>query len=204
MKKIILLIMAVSISSQLFGGSIWAKRTENKKSLYADDTARQVGDILTIVIAEEHKTDNKVSRDLSSKTSRSTTFNGELGIKTPNSNLLPRMPGFTMSAESDRDLSGASDYKDERTIEDRITVIVEDILENGNLVIIGKRQRDIAGDTQIIQVSGIVRPSDILFDNTISSNQVANFHIITINEGVSENYNKPGWLGRVFDFIWPF
>ncbi|MCK5473495.1 MAG: flagellar basal body L-ring protein FlgH, partial [Planctomycetes bacterium] len=67
-----------------------------------------------------------------------------------------------------------------------------------------KRQRDIAGDVQTIQVSGIVRRSDITFNNTVSSEQVANFHLVISNEGVSETYNKVGWLGQIFDTVWPF
>ncbi|MCK5171988.1 MAG: flagellar basal body L-ring protein FlgH, partial [Planctomycetes bacterium] len=60
------------------------------------------------------------------------------------------------------------------------------------------------GDKQTIEVSGIVRPSDIEFDNTIKSEQVANFTLITINDGPSDDYNRPGWLGRIFDYLWPF
>ena len=63
-----------------------------------------------------------------------------------------------------------------------------------------KRQDDI----QTIEVSGIVRPSDIAFDNTIKSEQVANFSIITHNKGAGSQYTRPNWLGRIFDVIWPF
>ena len=34
-------------------GSIWAKRGPNSKSIYSDDKANQIGDILTIIITEE-------------------------------------------------------------------------------------------------------------------------------------------------------
>ena len=68
----------------------------------------------------------------------------------------------------------------------------------------GTRNRDIAGDIQMIDVSGIVRPSDIAFDNTVKSQQVANFQILSRNGGVSAPYTEPGWLGRIFDNLWPF
>lgn len=191
-------------AGRLQANSIWAKRGANMRDLYTDDVARQIGDILTIEISESSKVDNKAKRDLKKETSRSTSFDGELGITTPNHNILPRMPGFTMSAESSNELKGKADYKDERSFVDCITVVVEDILPNGNLVVIGSRSRNIAGDKQIIEVSGIVRPSDIAFDNTVKSEQVANFCIVTKLGGVSEPYNRPGWLGKVFDIIWPF
>jgi flagellar L-ring protein precursor FlgH len=185
-------------------GSIWAKRDKNRRDIYADDVARNIGDVLTIQITEDSKIDNKAKRDLKKETDRSNVFNGELGITTPNNNLLPRMPGFTMDAESTNELKSKADYKDERSFVDRITVVVVDILPNRNLVVTGTRNRNIAGDIQIIEVGGIVRPSDIAFDNTIKSEQVADFHIVTKNAGVAAPYTRPGWLGTIFDIIWPF
>ena len=185
-------------------GSIWAKRDKNMRDIYADDVARNIGDVLTIQITEASKVDNKAKRDLKKETDRSNTFNGELGVTTPNHNLLPRMPGFTMEAESTNELKSKADYKDERSFVDRITVVVMDILPNRNLVVTGTRNRNIAGDIQIIEVSGIVRPSDIAFDNTVKSEQVANFHIVTRHAGVAAPYTRPGWLGAIFDIVWPF
>jgi len=181
-------------------GSIWAKRDKNMRDLYADDVARQIGDVLTIKISEDSKVDNKAKRDLKKEANRSTTFNGELNIN----HLLPSMPGFTMKAESDNELKSKADYKDERSFVDRVTVTVVDILPNSNLVVMGIRKRDIAGDVQIIEVSGIVRPSDIGFDNTVKSEQVADFCIVTKNSGIAAPYTRPGWLGGIFDIIWPF
>ncbi len=181
-------------------GSIWAKRDKNMKDLYADDVARQIGDILTIKITEDSKVDNKAKRDMKKDTNRSTTFDGKLGID----HILPSIPGFSMESESSNELKSKADYKDERKFVDQVTVVVIDILPNHNLVVMGTRSRNIAGDIQTIEVSGIVRPSDIVFDNTVKSEQIADFRIVTRNSGVSAPYTKPGWLGKIFDIIWPF
>ena len=186
------------------GDSIWARRDKNMRALYADDVARQIGDVLTIKITEDSKVDNKANRTLQKDTSRSTDFNGELGITTPGHNLLPRIPGFTMQAASSDSLKGTANYKDERSFVDAVTVVVVDIMPNGNLVVMGTRNRDIAGDVQNIEISGIVRPSDVAFDNTVSSDKVADFRIVSKNAGVAEPYNRQGWLGKTFDVIWPF
>ena len=82
--------------------------------------------------------------------------------------------------------------------------MVIDILPNRNLVVSGTRNRTISGDTQVLEVSGIIRPSDIAFDNTIKSQQVANFRLLSKNDGISDPYTKPGWFGRVLDKVWPF
>ena len=176
--------------------SIWAKRDKNMKILYADDVAHRIGDVLTIKITEDSKVDNKAKRDLQKETDRSTTFNGVMGN-------FADLGEFGMSAASDNELKGKADYKDERSFIDSITVVVMDVLPNRNLVVMGNRYRNIAGDIQTIEVSGIIRPSDIAFDNTIMSEQVADFRIVTRNAGVSAPYTKQGWLGGIFDIIWP-
>jgi len=178
-------------------GSIWARRDKNMKDLYADDVARKIGDILTITITEASKVENKVKRDLKKDTKRSTTFDGDVGE-------IASLPDLGMTAASNNELKSKADFKDERSFIDSVTVVVVDIMPNGNLVVMGSRNRDIGGDIQIIEVSGIVRPNDIAFKNTVRSEQVANFNIVSRNEGVSAPFTKPGWLGRIFDILWPF
>jgi len=167
------------------------------KALYADDVARQIGDILTIKVSENSTVDNKAKRDLKKETDRSTAFNGEIGN-------FADIGEFGMAASSGNELTSKADYKDERKFVDNITVVVVDILPNSNLVVMGNRQRNIAGDVQTIEISGIVRPSDVAFDNTVQSGQVADFRLLTKNGGVSDPYTRPGWLGAIFDIIWPF
>ena len=197
-KSVILLVFLILFSSDCSHAvSIWAKRSKNMKALYSDDVARQIGDVLTIKVTENSTVDNKAKRDLKKETDRSTTFNGEVGN-------FADIGEFGMSAGSGNELTSKADYKDERKYIDNITVVVVDILPNNNLVVMGNRQRNIAGDIQTIEMSGIVRPSDIEFDNTVKSEQVADFRLLTKNEGVADPYTRPGWLGTIFDIIWPF
>lgn len=197
---LLLVVILIQLSDGSQAGSIWAKRGQNAKALYADDKANQIGDVLTIIIEEDHKVDNKVERDLERSSSR------ELAVDSHDITVggIAPIPDISVNTGSSKTLSGKSDYKDERSIEDRITVIVEDIHPNGNLVVVGTRTRDVNGDKQIIQVSGIVRPRDIEFGNIVRSEQIANFQLVAISEGVTKDYNNPGWLGRILDAIWPF
>jgi flagellar L-ring protein FlgH len=204
MKKVLASACVLAVCTSAFAGSIYAKRDLNSRAIYTDDVARQVGDVLTIIISEASKVDNKSKRDLKKTTNRTSDFNGEVGITTPNHNILPRIPGFTTSENSTQQVNGQADFKDERTIADRMTVVVQDIQPNGNLVVTGTRSREVGGDTQTIQLSGIVRPSDITFDNTVKSEQVADFKLVSATKGVSEPYKNPGWFGRLLDIIWPF
>ena len=210
-RKVSILILAIStfsLTNCSQAGSIWAKRDKNMKEIYADDVARQIGDILTIKIGETSKVDNKAKRDMKKETDRSTTFAGgpDFSPQGTLDRLLPEqlLPGLNTTATSANEMKSKADYKDERKFEDQISVVVIDILPNNNLIVMGSRSRNIAGDIQIIEVSGIVRPSDIAFDNTIKSEKVADFRVVTRNSGISAPYTKPGWLGKIFDIIWPF
>ena len=197
---IIVVIFLVAYGPGARAGSVWSKRGPNARDQYADDKANQIGDVLTIVISEAHKTDTKTKRSLERDSEREISFDSE-DIKVGS---IHPIPDVSIKTGSSKSLEGKSDYKDERTIEDRISVIVQDIHPNGNLVVIGSRTRDVNGDKQVIQVSGIVRPSDIMYGNSIRSEQVANFQLVAISEGVSESYNNPGWLGKILDYVWPF
>lgn len=187
----------VLMTSCANAGSIWAKRDKNKRDQFTDDVARKIGDILTITISEGSTVDNETKRDLSKETSRSTTFDGKIGNFTD-------LGEFGVSADSSNKMNGQVKYEADRSFVDSITVVVVDILPNGNLVIMGSRTRKIEGDNQMIEVSGIVRPSDINFDNVITSEKVADFHIFVKNSGVSESFSQPGWLDKILNKIWPF
>jgi flagellar L-ring protein precursor FlgH len=180
--------------------SIWAKRDKDRKTIYTDDVARHIGDVITVVITEESKVDNKAKTDLSKDTAKSSAFDGKLGID----GVLDKIPGFTTSTTGSNSLKGKADYKDERSYTDRISAVVLDVLPNGNLMVAGSRDRRIGADVQTIEVSGIVRPNDIAFDNTIKSQQIANFHIASKNGGMSASYTQTGWFGRIMDFLWPW
>jgi flagellar L-ring protein precursor FlgH len=208
--KITAIAILLTVGMQLYAGSLWAKRNVSTPSPYTDEVARKVGDILTITIEETASIENKVENKLKNDNSSSASFDGGLGIVTKNpttgkvnSNILPRMPGFELSTQSARAMNGSADFKDNRKFADEIAVVVEDIMPNGNLVVIGSRFREVAGDIQEIRVSGIIRPTDISFGNSVSSTKVANFQMVFTNKGQSATYNKPGWLNNIFNKVWP-
>ncbi|MCK5000865.1 MAG: flagellar basal body L-ring protein FlgH [Anaerohalosphaera sp.] len=191
---VLLILLFVGVAD---ADSIWAKRDTNAKAAYTDDVARKIGDVLTITISESSKVDNKAKRDLQKSVSKSLVFDGNIGN-------FADIGEFGTEASADNSLNGKADYKDERKFVDSISVVVVDIMPNGNLVVKGTRQRDIGGDIQLIEVSGIVRVSDISYDNIVKSERVTDFYISSKNKGVADPYTRPGWLGRIFDIIWPF
>ena len=199
---IVSIVLAACFTSGASADSIWGKRDQSKKNLYAEDKARYIGDVLTITISEVSVLNNKGKRSLSKATTRSNDFDGEVGLE----HFLPKIPALKVGAgvSHSSTLEGKADNKDDRSFTDSISVIVIDVMPNGNLVVSGTRDRNLADDIQAIEVTGIVKPNDIAVDNTIRSEQVANFSIVSRNKGVSAPYMRPNWLGKILDAIWPF
>ncbi len=187
--------------------SIWNRANGGAKALYADDTARGVGDNITIIINEQTKIDNSSERKLEKSNSASATGNGSAdtgNVLNPTFNKILSALRLSASLQGNSKFDGKADYGDSRSLVDQITVTVEDVLPNGNLVVVGKREREVGGDKQVIAASGVIRPSDISFANTISSQKVANFQITVRNKGQDKQANNPGWLSRFLNWINPF
>ena len=85
-----------------------------------------------------------------------------------------------------------------------VPAVVTKVLPNGNLVIIGKREIRVNQETQYITLSGIVRPDDIGPTNEVSSTYMADAKIVYSGTGPLADKQRPGWLGRAIDHVWPF
>lgn len=68
----------------------------------------------------------------------------------------------------------------------------------------GAREIRVNEENQIIAVRGLVRPRDIQADNTVPSSYLADARIEYFGQGVLADKNRPGWLTRILDNVWPF
>lgn len=59
-------------------------------------------------------------------------------------------------------------------------------------------------ETQLVRLSGVVRPSDIGASNVVDSKYVLDARIEYAGKGVVSDKQKPGWLVRFFDAVTPF
>ena len=72
-------------------------------------------------------------------------------------------------------------------------------LPNGNLRVAGEKQMRLNQGDELVQVQGIVRPSDVGPDNRVSSDRVGNAQILYGGRGAMARSNAMGWLGRFFN-----
>ena len=75
------------------------------------------------------------------------------------------------------------------------------VLDNGNLLIEGRRAILVNGETQVITISGLVRPQDITGTNTVLSSQIADAEVQMVGKGVIAESQRPGILYRMLDWL---
>jgi flagellar L-ring protein precursor FlgH len=187
-------------------GSLWSE--ERGITLYPDRRARKVGDIVIVRIVEDPEAELKAN----TKTGRKSSIDAQLKLfglmqtwadENPN---LPQNPGTDDLIKAGLGMSfdgkGSSDR--EGHVKAYVSAVVINALPNGNLCIRGRREIKVNNETQYITVSGIIRPEDISPFNEISSTYVANAKITYSGAGILADKQKPGWLGRIIDRVWPF
>ena len=188
-------------------GSLWSD--VSGVDLFPDSRARKVGDIVTVRIVE----DPEAELNANTKTSRSSSINastlkflGYMQALAEKNSRLAQNPGTDnlISATLGMDFDGKGSSDRDGHVKAFIAAVVERVLPNGNLYINGKREIKVNNEMQFITISGIIRPEDISPTNEISSSYVASARILYAGKGPVADKQKPGWLGRVVDYVWPF
>lgn len=165
-------------------------------SLFGDRRARQVGDLLTVILTE---------RTIASKrATTSTQKDDEISFGVPT--LLGRtLPEGEVGVTGEREFSGSGTSNQSNQLSGQITVTVVERYPNGNLRIRGRKQLRLNQGDEYILIEGVVRPLDITPDNTVASTQVADARISYSGRGRVHDANVQGWLSRFFNSrLWPF
>jgi flagellar L-ring protein precursor FlgH len=178
--------------------SIWDRRQTNAAFLYSDNVASEKGDILTVLIEDQSSFKVQGERD-SEKTTEQT---GSIALSTPFVGLS-WLPEDTKQS-SKRTFQGSHEYNGTRTFADSVTVTVIDELPNGNMVIAGRSEREVAGEVTITVLTGIVKPEDVSGTNAVSSRRVAHLDIYYETTGPTASYLSEGWLNWIINLLWPF
>ncbi len=174
-------------------------------SLFADARARRVGDIVLIKVVETTLAKNKAT------TTADKTNNMDLGASAYlGKDALPIIPGATVGpdslvkATSNSAFEGDGETKRESTISTTVAARVTRVLGGGLMEVLGARETRVNGETQIVMVQGVVRDRDIDADNSIASTNMAEARIELYGEGILAEKQRPGWLARILDNVWPF
>ena len=180
-------------------GSIWTPSSRLADSV-RDLRASMLDDILTILVVEQA---SAVSSG-TTKTQRTSSTK----------NNISALAGITKAAgpwanlagvSGDTQLNGQGTTSRGVTISTTLTARVAAVLPNGGMVVEASKEVEINSERQTITVRGVVRPADLLADNTVRSDRLAQLEVRVNGKGVvGDAIKRPFILYRLLLGLLPF
>ena len=166
--------------------SLWS----DNSSPFADKKARNVGDILTVVINESSS--QSISKSSTNEEEGSVSLGAGSGIF---SFLKAAGANGSDSFEANGNATDTSSFRGQ------ITVTVVEVLPNDNMVVEGTQSIWQGRNEQKITFSGIVRRDDVTMNNTVPSTKVANAELRFDGKGPLNAKQRQGILTQIFNIL---
>lgn len=179
--------------------SLWRP---GSRAFFKDQRAAQVGDLLTVLV------DITDSAALNNGTTASRTGSESMGI--PNlfglkQTLVQSALGATSVATNSTNSNVATGtIARNESVTLRLAGTITQVLPNGNFVVSARQEVRVNSELRVLQVSGIVRPQDILSDNTITHDRMAEARISYGGKGQLTDLQTPRYGQQLMDIVLPF
>ncbi len=202
-------------------GAVWNGGTRGGSFLYFDRKARGVGDLVTVLVAENPSASGSASTALDHSNSYNATLNSDIGFNQLLANGAGDVFGLlgvdgaggdgTAGTEVNViEANGGSQYDGNGTtsraaqITATVTCRVVEVLPGGVFHIMGQRQIVVNHDLQWITVEGLVRREDIRIDNTVASAALADAKLTFDGLGTIDDKLRPPLVARLLHWLYPF
>ncbi len=130
--------------------------------LFRDHRAWQVGDLVTVQIAQNATATKNVSQNIGRNDSVNSTLNNLFGLPQSfghSSKTTQFNPNIDYTSANTLQGSGGTAQSD--TFTATVSALVHRIRPNGDLVIAGKDEIQLVGGKEYIRIAGVVRPEDL-------------------------------------------
>ncbi|WP_244639669.1 flagellar basal body L-ring protein FlgH [Aureimonas endophytica] len=184
--------------TQIRKNSLW---TDNNANLFRDARALHLGDIVTvrIEVKDQAEFDNNSKRSRESGVDIGAdvnpTFNGKSFLGTL---------GGKIGLSGGTDTTGKGNIKRSEKIALSVAAVVTQILPNGNLYITGQQEMRVNFEVRVLSIAGVIRPGDILPNNTIPYDRIAEARISYGGRGRLSEVQQPGWGQQAIDVVAPW
>ncbi len=170
------------------------------RAFFKDQRANQVGDILTVLVKFEDKANVSNTTKHNRENSENSVMTGLLGTE-----KLFKDSGLTgvIGASGKPGHTGAGSVNRSEVIDIKLAALITQNLPNGNLVIHGKQEIRVNNELREIEVSGVVRREDIISNNTISYDKIAEARISYGGRGQITDVQTPRWGYQLIDALSP-
>lgn len=155
-------------------------------ALASDRSAHRLGDSLTVIIYENASASNSAKNG----SKRSTRASGEI------SSTVHR-EGGELALGTSFDGDGQSGRSDRMMAQ--ISVLVTQVLPNGDLRVAGEQSLEVNGESTRISVRGRVRLADISSSNTVLSTRLSEAAIDYNGAGFVSRSARPGLITRALN-----
>ncbi len=169
--------------------------------LFEDNKAFRIGDLLSITLSES----TNASKSAATNTSKDDDVTTGAGL------IMGRIPSaagaevFSNALTAERAFAGSGDSAQSNSLTGEISVMVTEILPNGNLIVHGEKILGLNQGSEFIRISGIVRAQDVSANNIVLSGKLANARIFYGGGGTVAEANTQGWMSRFFSSpVFPF
>lgn len=183
--------------------SLWQP---GRQTFFKDQRAHKVGDILTVMI------DIQDEAEMENKTERTRTGTEQIGV--PNmlgleSKLGKVLPGAVdpsnlVGTNSDHRTTGDGTIEREEEIRLKLAAMITQVLPNGNFIIRGQQEVRVNYELRELTLDGVIRPEDILNNNSISYEKIAEARISYGGRGQVSDIQQPRYGQQFIDAVFPF
>ncbi len=180
-------------------GSMWQP---GARAFFKDHRAGRVGDLLTITVAIKDQAILNNQTQNTRKDSTSSVGTNLLGLET----LLPSAIAASslVSASGALGTDGQAQINRSEQITTTLAALVTQVLPSGNLVVVGKQEIRVNYEVRDLQITGIVRPTDIDATNSVTYDKIAEARISYGGHGQGTDLQQPRYGTQFFDIISPF
>lgn len=164
-------------------------------SMFSDNKARNINDLITISVTERANASNSSTNNSSNQ--QQSTFSMGQGT----GGWAGAIPSFGAGTQWNNAYKGAGTTAKSGSIQTTITAKITRILDSGNFELQGTKKLSINGEEELINISGEVRPDDITADNTVLSSKLANVEISYKGKGPMYDGAKAGIITRLLNWL---
>lgn len=185
-------------------GLVWADSIwDNAKgNLYTAERKRlRVGDVVTILISET----SSAAQEATTKTTKQSGIGFDLLSGWDQvANLLGNetlRKTFTGRLSGNDTYQGTGQTARKSNVRAVVTAVITEILEGGNVYVVGEHKVKVNNEIETIRISGIIRPADITPANTVNSFQLAKAEVAVNGVGVVAAKQSPGVLTKLLGWF---
>lgn len=176
--------------------SLW---NDKQSRFFTDPRALETGDILTVNIRINDRARFKNESDRSRTAGRSM----DIGLAGNWNGSGGEASGMgSIDSTTSTDSKGETERSEDMVL--NVAAVVTDVMPNGNLLIHGSQEVRVNAELRVLTIAGIVRPTDIGPENTISYERIAEARISYGGRGRLSEIQQPAWGQQIADQVLPF